>query len=115
MPGAAHESRGLSQGLRFDDSALQAVLTVDRRPVVFWWERGRSWAVRRRRGDAAKAIVEEALHPTDKTLDEALRDAQAPAILYVLGEPLLQMFQETFVNLDNMPESLCFVSFVSSS
>ncbi len=65
MPGAAHEimvkvlkehpewfdlllrtltHRGLAKGLRLDDSALQAVLTVDRRPDVFWLRKGRSWA-----------------------------------------------------------------------
>jgi len=88
------------------DSALQAVLTLDRRPDVFWLERGRSWAVRGRRGEAAKAIVDEALHLTDKAASEPLREAQA--ILNALGEPLLQMFQETLVNLDTMPESPAF-------
>ena len=224
MPGAAHEMmvkvlkehpewfdlllrtlthRGLAKGLRLDDSALQAVLTIDRRPDVFWLRKGRAWAfaevqlkwkaakvaswivtvamliaehkvmgdlflitaspavaqkareeialtaahgtaihlepvvvlltakearallaadrpelaffaawaVRRRKGEAAKAIVEEALQLTDKTPDAALREAQAQAILTVLGEPLLQMFQETLVNLDNMPESPAFRKF----
>jgi len=221
MPGAAHEMmvkvlkehpewfnlllktlklRGLSKGLRLDDSALQAVLTVDRRPDVFWLEPGRSWAVaevqtkwkagkiaswivtvamliaehkvmgdlfiitasrsvaekarseialrgargssirlqpvvvlltakearallaaqqpelaffaawavRGRRGEAAKEIVDEALHLTDKAASEPLRAAQVQAILNVLEEPLLQMFQETLVNLDTMPESPAF-------
>jgi len=66
MPGAAHEPmvkvlkehpawfdlllktlkrRGLPKGLRLDDSALQAVLTIDRRPDVFWLHPRRSWAL----------------------------------------------------------------------
>ncbi len=85
----------------------RALLATDKPELAFF----AAWAVRRRKSEAAKAIVEEALQLTDKTPDAALREAQAQAILNVLGEPLLQMFQETLVNLDNMPESPAFRKF----
>lgn len=82
----------------------RALLATKRPELAFF----AAWAVRHRHGPAAKAIVREALELTDAAEDARLRAAQVQAILNVLEPPLLQMFKETLVNLDTMPESEAF-------
>ncbi len=64
-----------------------------------------AWAMHHRHGPVAMKIVQEAIELTDQAPDAGLRAAQVQAILNVLEEPLLHLFEEILVNVDTMPES----------
>lgn len=62
------------------------------------------WAVRGRRGRAAKAVVEKALEISE-SLPPELQDAQIRAILAMLNERLLDCFRVNFMDVNQIKES----------
>jgi hypothetical protein len=82
----------------------RALLATGRPELAFF----AAWAVRHRRGAAAKRIVHEAIALTDHAGDASLRTAQVQAIFNVLDAPLLELFKEIVMNVDTMPESDAF-------
>ncbi len=103
MPSPAHEM--MVKVLKEHPGWFNLLLLATGRPELAFFA---AWAVRKRRGTAAKRIVHEAIELTDNAVDAGLRTAQVHAILTVLGAPLLELFKEIVMNIGTMPESDAF-------